>query len=83
MHLSSSAVAGLLGATLALALEWAASRVDVAVTFAPLALGDRLIRLTPGDAATFAIENLGKAASQTLAVAVTLVFVALGTVLPP
>jgi hypothetical protein len=82
MHLSSSAVAGLLGAMLALALEWAASRVDVAVTFAPLALGDRLIRLTPGAAATFAIENLGKAASQILAVAVTLAFVALGTVLP-
>lgn len=58
--------AGLLAGTLA--LEWAASRVDDAVTFAPLAVGDRLIRLTPGDAATLAINTLGKTASHALAV---------------
>lgn len=74
--------AGLLAATVALAFEWAASRVDDGVTFAPLALGDRLIRLAPGDAATFAIDSLGKTASIALAVVVTLGFVAVGAVLP-
>lgn len=67
---------------LALAFAWAASRVDDGLTFAPLALGDRLIRLAPGDAATFAIDNLGKMASHALAVAVTIVFAALGALLP-
>lgn len=74
--------AGLSAGTLALAFEWAASRVDAGVTFAPVALGDRLIRLTPGDAATLAIDNLGTAASHVLAVAVTAVFVAVGALLP-
>jgi len=73
---------GLLAGALALALEWAASRVDDAVTFAPLALGDRLIRLTPGDAATFAIDALGKTASHALAVALTIVFILVGALLP-
>ena len=74
--------AGLLAGAVALALEWAASRVDEGVTFAPLALGDRLIRLTPGDAATLAIDTLGKTASHALAVAVTIAFVAVGALLP-
>lgn len=74
--------AGLAAGSLALALEWAASRVDDAVAFAPLALGDRLIRLTPGDAATFAIDTLGKTASHALAVAVTIAFLAVAALLP-
>ncbi|MFP5361563.1 MAG: molybdopterin-dependent oxidoreductase [Thermoleophilia bacterium] len=74
--------AGLLAGALALALEWACSRVDDRVAFAPLALGDRLIRLAPADAATFAIDTFGKTASNALAVAVTIAFVAVGALLP-
>lgn len=75
-------LAGLAAGALALAFVWAASRVDASVPFAPLSLGDRIIRLTPGDAATLAIDNLGKTASPALAVAITLLFVALATLLP-
>ena len=82
MSSNGPGMAGLLGGMLALAFEWAVSRGDLGVTFAPLALADRVIRLAPGEAANFAIENLGKAASQSLAVAITLAFVALGAVLP-
>jgi len=79
---NASSTAGSWAAALALAFAWAASRVVDSVPFAPLSVGDRLIRLTPGDAATFAIDTFGKAASQGLAVAITLIFVLAGAVLP-
>ena len=75
-------LAGAVSASLALALAWAASRIDDSAPFPPLSLGDRLIRLAPGDAATFAIDTLGKNAAQGLAVTITLVFILVGAVLP-
>lgn len=82
MYCNAGCLAGLVGTALALALEWAASRVIAGVIFAPLALADRLIRLAPGEAAALAIETLGPASSQALAVGVTLAFVVMGTKLP-
>ena len=69
---------GAVAAAFSLAVLWAASRVVDALVFPPLALAERVIRLTPGDAATLAIEQLGEAAKPLLAVGVLLAFVAVG-----
>ena len=74
-----AALAGAVAAAFALAVLWAASRVVDAVVFPPLALAERVIRLTPGDAATLAIEQLGEAAKPLLAVGVLLTLIALGS----
>jgi DMSO/TMAO reductase YedYZ molybdopterin-dependent catalytic subunit len=52
-------VAGLLASITALALLWVASSVTRLVPFPPTAAAARIVRLTPGDLATFFIESLG------------------------
>lgn len=48
------------------------------IPFAPTALADRLIRLTPGDVSTTAIDRLHHSAQQLLVVVVVALFVAIG-----
>ncbi|MGH2945808.1 MAG: molybdopterin-dependent oxidoreductase [Solirubrobacteraceae bacterium] len=79
---NGSSIEGLLAAAFALALTWVGSRISDIVPFAPLALAERLIRLAPGDAATWAIDNLGRSASHALAVGTTLAFMLGGAALP-
>ena len=61
-----------------LALGWVAHRGTPRIAFAPTALADRLIRLTPGDVSTAAIDRLHHLAQQLLAGLIVAVFVALG-----
>ena len=81
-HSNAWITPGLCAGVLALAFSWAASRLDPGLPFTPLSLAERVIRLTPGDAATLAIEQLGSSASHLLAVAITVGFVVAGAVLP-
>lgn len=74
-------LAGVLAAAVALALLWAFSRVERSLVFPPLALAELLIRSTPGDIATFFIEELDKWAIRSLAIGMTIAFVALGGLL--
>lgn len=73
-----SFAAGALAAALALAFLWAVSRVSTSVPFVPLALAERIIRLTPGDLATFAIERLQHAAVPALSTAVVAAYAVAG-----
>lgn len=75
-------LAGLASGSLSLALLWAASRAEPRLPFPPLSLAERLIRETPGAAATFAIERLGHLALPLLAIVTTAVFAALAALLP-
>lgn len=61
-------VDGALAAAPGLAATWVAHRGSPQIPFAPTALADRVIRLTPGDVATTAIDRLHHAAQQLLAV---------------
>lgn len=67
-------LAGMSAGALALALLWAASRLEPGVPFAPLSLAERAVRATPGDLATFFIERLEYRALTALAVSVTALF---------
>ncbi|MGH2759273.1 MAG: molybdopterin-dependent oxidoreductase [Actinomycetota bacterium] len=73
---------GIIPAGLALAVLWAGSSIDPAVSFPPLALAERLVRLAPGDAATFFIDALGYNAVRLLALGTTMAFLAFGALLP-
>lgn len=73
-----SFAAGALAAALALAFLWAVSRVSTSVPFVPLALAERIIRLTPGGLATFAIEQLQHAAVPALSTAVVAAYAVAG-----
>lgn len=75
-------ISGLFAGALALAFLWAANRLDEAVPFPPFSLAERLIRITPGDVATFFIERLQHNALRLLAAGVTVAFLALALVLP-
>ena len=75
------ALSGLLAAALSLALLWAVSRIETALVFPPLALAELVVRLTPGDVATFFIEGLGEWAIRTLAIAATAATAVIGGVL--
>lgn len=77
----SLALAGALAGAVALALLWAFSRVERSFVFPPLALAELLIRSTPGDVATFFIEELDKWAIRSLAIGVTIAFGAIGALL--
>lgn len=68
---------GALAAAPALAIGWVAHRGSPRIPFAPTALADRVIRLTPGDVATTAIDRLHHAAQQVLAAGFLTAFVAL------
>jgi DMSO/TMAO reductase YedYZ molybdopterin-dependent catalytic subunit len=58
-HTRSLRVSGLLGSIAALALLWVASSLTRLVPFPPTAVAARIVRLTPGDLATFFIDTLG------------------------
>lgn len=75
------ALAGLLGAAVALALLWALSRVESSLVFPPLALAEFTIRQTPGDIATFFIEHLQHWAIRSLAIGATAVIAGIGALL--
>ncbi|MGH2658301.1 MAG: molybdopterin-dependent oxidoreductase [Actinomycetota bacterium] len=61
-------VAGGLAGGFALSFLWAANRIEPAVPFPPLLVAERIIRLTPGDLATFFIDTLGRNAIRLLTV---------------
>jgi hypothetical protein len=67
---------GALAAAPALAAGWVAHRRSPRIPFAPTSLADRIIRLTPGDVATAAIDRLQHAAQPLLAVGIVGLFVA-------
>jgi DMSO/TMAO reductase YedYZ molybdopterin-dependent catalytic subunit len=67
---------GALAAAPALAAAWVAHRGSPRIPFAPTALADRVIRLTPGDVATAAIDRLQHAAQPLLAAGIVALFVA-------
>ena len=75
-------VSGLLAGAVSVALLWAASRIEASVPFPPFSVGERLIRLTPGDVATFFIERLQHDALRLLAAGATLGFLGLTAALP-
>lgn len=61
------AAVGALAAAVALGLEWGLHRAIVDVPFAPFALADRIVRLTPGSVATWMIDHLHHGAKTLLA----------------
>jgi DMSO/TMAO reductase YedYZ molybdopterin-dependent catalytic subunit len=68
---------GALAAAPALAVGWVLHRGSPQTPFAPTALADRIIRLTPGDVATTAIDRLHHAAQGLLAAGLVGVFLAI------
>jgi DMSO/TMAO reductase YedYZ molybdopterin-dependent catalytic subunit len=72
---------GLLAAAAALAVYWAAARAYPQLGFAPFALADRVVRVTPGGVATWFIDHLHHNAQRLLATSATLVFVVAGVAL--
>jgi DMSO/TMAO reductase YedYZ molybdopterin-dependent catalytic subunit len=75
------ALDGALAGSAALAALWLLVAIEPAAPFAPLALADRLIRLTPGDAATWLIDHLGHDAQRLLAGAAVVAFVSMAAAL--
>ncbi|MGH2579442.1 MAG: molybdopterin-dependent oxidoreductase [Actinomycetota bacterium] len=74
-------ISGVLAAGLALSFLWAAGRVEASIRFPPLALAERIVRLTPGDVATFFIDRLGHNALRLLTAGAIAAFLALGAFL--
>ena len=72
---------GALAAAPALAAGWVAHRGSPRLPFAPTALADRVIRLTPGDIATAAIDRLQHAAQPLLALSIVALFIAAGALI--
>jgi DMSO/TMAO reductase YedYZ molybdopterin-dependent catalytic subunit len=79
-HCRRALLGGALAAAPALAAAWVAHRGSPRIPFAPTALADRIIRLTPGDVATTAIDRLHHAAQQLLAGGLIAVFVAIAAI---
>jgi DMSO/TMAO reductase YedYZ molybdopterin-dependent catalytic subunit len=75
-------VAGGLAGAFALSFLWAANRIEPAVPFPPLLVAERIIRLTPGDLATFFIDTLGPNAVRLLAVGSIIGFLVVAALLP-
>ncbi len=73
---------GALAGALALAALWMASRVTAAIPFPPLSLAGQLIRLAPGDVATFFIERLQHNAVRLLEAGVTVAVLVAAALLP-
>lgn len=63
------ALSGALAALAALGFDWGAHRALLRVPFAPYALADRIVRLTPGSVATYLIDHLHHTAKPLLAAA--------------
>lgn len=76
----SALLGGAVATAPALALGWVAHRGSPRIPFAPTALADRLIRVTPGEVATAAIDRLQHAAQQLLTGGVVAFFVLAGGV---
>ena len=76
-----AAAAGALATAPAIAVGWALSHAFDQLPFAPFALADRIVRITPGPVATAAIDRLHHAALPLLAGTVVAGFVGLGAVL--
>ena len=74
-------LAGGAAAALSLSLAWVGSKLDPDLTFGPVGLAGRIIRLSPGDVATYFIEALGTNAQRLLVAATVLLLVALGALL--
>jgi len=74
-------MSGVLAGGLALSFLWAGSRVDASIPFPPLSLAERIIRLTPGDVATFFIDRLGHNALRLLSAGAIAAFLTLGAFL--
>jgi hypothetical protein len=74
----SWAVVGALAAAIALSFDWGLHRALVDVPFAPFALADRIVRVTPGSIATWMIDHLHHAAKALLAAGSVAVFIASG-----
>ncbi|HEX2241403.1 MAG TPA: molybdopterin-dependent oxidoreductase [Actinomycetota bacterium] len=75
---SSARLAGACAATVALSILWVASTLAGGIPFAPAAIAEALIRVTPGDIATFFIELLQHWALRLLSIAVVVGAVAVG-----
>jgi DMSO/TMAO reductase YedYZ molybdopterin-dependent catalytic subunit len=72
---------GALAAALALGLDWGLHRAVTEVPFAPFALADRIVRLTPGPVATWMIDHLHHAAKVLLAGGCVAALLAAGAVI--
>lgn len=70
--------AGLVATATSLAALWLVSQLDHTIPFAPTALAGRIIRLLPGDLATFFIELLQHWAMRLFTLGVLVASVALG-----
>ncbi|MGH2651261.1 MAG: molybdopterin-dependent oxidoreductase, partial [Actinomycetota bacterium] len=75
-------VAGGLAGGFALSFLWAANKIEPAVPFPPLLVAERIIRLTPGDLATFFIDTLGPNAVRLLAAGSVVGFLVVSVLLP-
>lgn len=75
-------VAGGLAGGFALSFLWAASKIEPAVPFPPLSVAERIIRLTPGDLATFFIDTLGQIAVRLLGAGSIVGFLVVSALLP-
>ncbi len=73
---------GLFAGLVVLAFAWSVAHLLPDVAFAPVSVAERLVRLAPGDAATLAIESLGKLAFRLLELSVIAAFVAVAALLP-
>src|ERR671930_1197334 len=71
----------MLAAAVALAVYWAAARAYPELGFAPFALADRVIRVTPGGVATWFIDHLHHNAQRLLAASATILYAAAGVAL--
>lgn len=75
-------VAGVMAGALALSFLWAANRIEPRIPFPPLLVAERIIRLTPGDLATFFIDTLGPNAVRLLAAGSTVGFLVVYALVP-
>src|SRR5215213_10311238 len=71
---------GTAATAVALAALWAVSSIAPSVDFPPTALAEAIVRVMPGDAATFFIEHLGHWAMRALTVGVIAGSLLLGAV---
>jgi DMSO/TMAO reductase YedYZ molybdopterin-dependent catalytic subunit len=76
--LRAARVAGLAAAVAALVVLWAISRILTSAPFPPQAVGERVLRLVPGDVATFFIEAFGHWARRLLSLGATVASAWLG-----
>lgn len=77
----ADAALGAVGAAFAMGLLWVAGQGASGLPFPPVALADRIIRLTPGDVTTFFIERLQHNAIRLLAAGCIVAFGAFGALL--